>query len=141
MRSKVQRHGYGMPAGSTTKEVEHMFVMSRCRWYATPTGCGSAPECGLYRKWKHSYDCNHSLHSPVPANWCQHPPTAENQLAMWFWFCYYTIMNIEEYEREITRAYLRGDNEEAHRLEKEYYNKYPSRAVGDIPYEDDESAP
>lgn len=40
---------------------------------------------------------------------------------------------ISEYEREITRAYLRGDNEEAQDIEKELYEKYPKYAIGDIP--------
>ena len=44
--------------------------------------------------------------------------------------------SIEWYEREITRAYLRGDNEEAHRIEKELYGLYPKWAIGDTP--DDE---
>jgi len=40
---------------------------------------------------------------------------------------------ITEYEREITRAYLRGDNEKAHEIERELYKKYPAHAKGDIP--------
>jgi len=44
-------------------------------------------------------------------------------------------MTVQEYEREITRAYIRSDNEEAHRLEAELYKTYPKWAVGDIPDE------
>lgn len=43
---------------------------------------------------------------------------------------------IEEYEREITVAYLQDDNEKAHQLEEELYRAYPAHAVGDVPDRD-----
>lgn len=44
---------------------------------------------------------------------------------------------IAEYEKEITVAYLQGNNERAHQLEKELYKAYPKWAKGDIPDKDD----
>lgn len=40
---------------------------------------------------------------------------------------------IAEYEKEITRAYLAGDNDKAHEIERELYREYPKHAIGDIP--------
>ncbi len=45
---------------------------------------------------------------------------------------------IAEYEREITRAYLSGDNEGAHKIEQELYSKYPKHAIGDISDKDND---
>lgn len=45
---------------------------------------------------------------------------------------------IPDYEREITRAYLVGDNNGAHVIEKELYQKYPKHAIGDIPDMDED---
>jgi len=45
---------------------------------------------------------------------------------------------IKEYERNITRAYLQGDNEKAHQIEKELYARYPKHAIGDIPDRDND---
>ncbi len=40
---------------------------------------------------------------------------------------------IAEYEKEITIAYIQGNNTKAHQLEKELYKVYPKWAKGDLP--------
>ena len=44
--------------------------------------------------------------------------------------------SIAQYEKEITRAYLQGDNEKAHQIEVELYRVYPKWAIGDVPDKD-----
>jgi len=45
---------------------------------------------------------------------------------------------ISEYEKEITIAYIQGDNEKAHQIEKELYQAYPKHAIGDVPDTEEE---
>lgn len=40
--------------------------------------------------------------------------------------------SIAQYEKEITIAYIQGNNEKAHQIEDELYKVYPKHAIGDI---------
>lgn len=51
-----------------------------------------------------------------------------------------TIMRtktIADYEKEITIAYINGENDKAHRIEDELYTAYPRHAIGDVPDKDE----
>lgn len=45
---------------------------------------------------------------------------------------------IVEYEKEITIAYIQGNNEKAHQIERELYETYPKWAIGDLPDKDND---
>jgi hypothetical protein len=44
---------------------------------------------------------------------------------------------IADYEKEITIAYINGENDKAHRIEDELYTAYPRHAIGDVPDKDE----
>lgn len=47
------------------------------------------------------------------------------------------MKTIAEYEKEITIAFIQGDNEKAHELMDELYTNYPRWTKGDVPDKED----